>query len=150
MKFQVETIILELWNMSFIYSRGNSQKKKWNTFTTQRIFNARLKVQSNLTVENSKKSYSLDGTAREVRRKLMQAAPVPWPKMVMLSGSPPNAAMFSLSQCSAAIWSIRPQLVMDLFSGCSFVFRKPVKSKVLLRKCKEEIIMCSRLCSGNL
>lgn len=48
------------------------------------------------------------GTARDVSRKWTQAAPVPCPISVTFVGSPPNTATFSLIQCSAAIWSIRP------------------------------------------
>ncbi len=44
----------------------------------------------------------------ECARYSAQAAPVPCPKRVTLSGSPPNAPAFSLTHCSAAIWSIRP------------------------------------------
>jgi len=38
-------------------------------------------------------------------RRLTSAAPWPWPTRVTSFGSPSNAAMFSLTQCSAATWS---------------------------------------------
>lgn len=50
------------------------------------------------------------GTADEVMRKLIQAAPVPWPIRLMFSGSPPNSPIFSLIQWRAAIWSRSPKL----------------------------------------
>lgn len=56
--------------------------------------------------------------------KLVRAAPVPWPITVMLSGSPPKAGRFSLSQCSPAIRSISPKLPCALPRVP--VFRKPV------------------------
>ena len=70
-----------------------------------------------------------NGSASEVMRKWAQAAPVPWPMMVTLSGSPPKRAMFSWTQWRAAIWFEQvwslPQFsfpsVSDLLS--SYLFR---------------------------
>lgn len=47
-------------------------------------------------------------TVGDIMRKWMQAAPVPWPMSVTFFGSPPKSATFCCSQCSAAIWSMRP------------------------------------------
>lgn len=38
-------------------------------------------------------------------------APADSPKMVTLSGSPPNTAMFFCTHLSAAIWSSRPKFI---------------------------------------
>lgn len=43
-------------------------------------------------------------------RKWTQAAPVPCPIKVTLRGSPPKLAIFSWTQCRAAIWSKIPKL----------------------------------------
>ena len=54
--------------------------------------------------------------------------PADWPMSVTLAGSPPKAAMFRFTHCSAATWSRNPQLPLaprpDSFviSGC---VRKP-------------------------
>lgn len=55
--------------------------------------------------------------------KWANTAPVPWPIIVILSGSPPKNPMFFLSQSSAAIWSHSPKLlgVLSLVPG----LRKP-------------------------
>lgn len=52
--------------------------------------------------------YLPSGTADDAIKNPTQAAPVPWPISVTLLGSPPNTAMFSWIQCSAAIWSMSP------------------------------------------
>ena len=58
---------------------------------------------------------------------LLRAAPVPWPMRVMRSASPPNAGMFSRSQCRPATRSISPKLPCALPRAP--VFRKPVAKK---------------------
>lgn len=55
--------------------------------------------------------------------KLTRAAPVPCPIKVTLSGSPPNAGRFSLSQWRPATRSMRPKLPWAL--PLAPVFRKP-------------------------
>ncbi|MEY9484405.1 hypothetical protein RKD26_000199 [Streptomyces calvus] len=55
-----------------------------------------------------------------VIRAVTEIAPADCPKTVTLSGSPPNAAMFSRTQRRAAIWSSSPRLAVP--SGNS---RKP-------------------------
>ena len=47
----------------------------------------------------------------EVIKKETSEAPDPCPIKVTASGSPPNAPMFSLIQCKAAIWSKSPKLL---------------------------------------
>ncbi|GJQ86490.1 hypothetical protein Trydic_g10392 [Trypoxylus dichotomus] len=55
--------------------------------------------------------------------KLTRAAPVLCPISVTLSGSPPKAGRFSLSQCKPATRSIRPKLPWAL--PVAPVFRNP-------------------------
>lgn len=55
--------------------------------------------------------------------KFANAAPVPWPIRVILSGSPPKAGRFSRSQCSPATRSISPKLPCAL--PLAPVFRNP-------------------------
>jgi hypothetical protein len=50
----------------------------------------------------------------------MLIAPADSPKTVTVSGSPPKAAMFSRTHCSAATWSRSPTLVSPPGNG-----RKP-------------------------
>lgn len=68
--------------------------------------------------------YYLPLATGDTAMKLASAAPVPWPMMVMLSGSPPKAGRFSLSQWRPAMRSIRPKLPCAL--PLDPVFRKPM------------------------
>lgn len=47
----------------------------------------------------------------ETIKKLMLAAPVPWPMSVTEPGFPPNSSMLSLIHWRAAIWSRSPKLL---------------------------------------
>lgn len=53
-------------------------------------------------------------------RAATEPAPADSPKIVTWSGSPPNAAMLSCTQASAAIWSSRPRL-----AGAPSMWAKP-------------------------
>jgi hypothetical protein len=53
-------------------------------------------------------------------RAATEPAPADWPNTVTRSGSPPKAAMFSLTQVRAAIWSSRPRL-----AGAPSIWAKP-------------------------
>jgi hypothetical protein len=44
----------------------------------------------------------------EAMSALTDWEPADWPKMVMLAGSPPKAAMLRRTQAMAAAWSMRP------------------------------------------
>lgn len=62
--------------------------------------------------------------------KLAQAAPVPCPKTVTDDGLPPNAAMLSLIQIKAAVWSTKPKFVFTDELASVLVFKKPVNKGI--------------------
>jgi hypothetical protein len=68
---------------------------------------------------------------------LLRAAPVPWPRSVILSGSPPKAGMFSLSQCSPATRSMSPKLPWAL--PLAPVLRNPAAKEQRLWSVKCEV-----------
>lgn len=81
----------------------------------------------------------------EMRIRLARAAPVSWPTIVTRLGSPPNAAIFSLVHCRAAIMSNTPRFPGGLLER---VFRKP-KLRIG-REQEEEIVVVRKLLDGKL
>ena len=69
-----------------------------------------------------------NGKASEVIKKCTHAAPVPWPIIVTLRGSPPKCSIFSWTQWRAAIWSRIPKLEgFPLLFPSVLALRKPVR-----------------------
>ena len=67
-----------------------------------------------------------NGKASEVIKKCTHAAPVPWPIIVTLRGSPPKCSIFSWTQWRAAIWSRIPKLEgFPLLFPSVLALRKP-------------------------